>query len=401
MTPLKESNNVLETSANVVKRRHEGGVLFLRDNKRSRLDIPANLILDRKENLENTDGESLSPATPVSPYLPQDLPKISEEKSIKLPNSLKVKTEQKQVPPFKKELLSPLQKITNPEKNISTETFPSPKKRKFKKEKSVSPNAQSIVASPISKTELLSPAKKPSSAKISPGKMKSPVKAKSSQIEKQVIKKSNQGSEGKISSNGGKNSKEFSPKASSIKKSPCTPQTKAFMGSPKVKELKPMKKKKMAKESAENGKSSHDAEKKPSSSSLNTPKLMIKLLPKSDRSSSLPKSSTMEKKVLTTPVKVKTANSPASSKSLSTKVKALESETVVKSEKFKHSSASLDIGVLKKEHSKKKKKKKDKGKEKSVRKEKHKVFLPSYPLNPASSSFKIFYCPELILSLNA
>ncbi|CAB3990082.1 transcription initiation factor TFIID subunit 3 [Paramuricea clavata] len=373
-TPLKESSNVMESSDNVaVKRRHEGGMLFPRDNKRSRFDIPANLSLEKKENLENTDAESLSPATPVSPYLPQDLPKIPEEPA-KAPSFIKAKAVQKQ-------MVLPLQKLTPPEKKTKTETSPSSKKPKIKKEKSISPKVQNIVASPSSKSEMLSPVKKPSSTKNSPSaKKKSPMNVKSPVVEKQIIKKSpNKGSENKAPTFSSKSSpsKELLSKAIPAKKSPSIVEGKKDVGSPKVKgrEFKPMKKKKLITDEMDKGTSAHNADKTTSSPSLNTPKLMIKLLPKSDQARESPKSSPVEQKISTTPVKVKTASSPSSTKALIMKPKT--SEGVVKSEKkSKISSESLEIAVLKKEHSKKKKKKKDKDKdkdkEKSIRKEKRK-----------------------------
>ena len=372
----------METGDNgALKRHYEGSVLFRRDNKRLRLDVPPNLILEKKENIENTDGESLSPATPVSPYLPQDLPKIPEEPA-NPPSLPKVKTEPKQLPILKKEMALPLQKLTPPEKKTKLETSPSSKKAKVKKEKSISPSMQNIVASSSSKSEQSSPVKKPSNMKHSPSsKMKSPPAVKSPMVEKQVIKKSsNKGNENKAPSFSSKvsPSKELSSKVVPTKKSPSIVLGKKDAVSPKVKEreFKPLKKKKIITEEVNKGKSTHDVDKTTSSGSTGTPKLMIKFLPKLDERVESPKSSSVEQKISTSPVKVKTTSSSPSIKALSMKPMTSASEINVKSgKKLKISSESLDIAQLKKEHSKKKKKKKDKDKdkEKSVHKEKRKV----------------------------
>ena len=386
-TPLKESNNVMESSDNVaVKRLHDAGALFPRNNKRSRLDIPANLILDKKENIENADGDSLSPATPVSPYLPQDLPKLPEEPA-KPASFLKAKTEQKALlsPSMKKEMVLPIQKLTPPEKKTKTETSPSSKKPKLKKEKSVSPKVQNILKSSSPKTELPSPVKKLSTTKNSPStKKKSPMNVKSPIVEKQVIKKSpNKGSETKTPALISKSSpaKELPPKSIAIKKSPSIVEAKKEIGSPKVKdrEYKALKKKKIILDETNKGRSSQDGDKTTSSPSTSTPKLMIKLLPKPDDES--PKSSPVGQKKLMSPMKIKTEGNPLSFKALNIKAKASETESAVKSEKkLKIASESLDVAVLKKEHSKKKKKKKDKDKdkEKGNRKEKRKVATVIY-----------------------
>ena len=375
----------MESSENgALKRLHDGGV---RSSKRPRLDIPANLILDKKENIENTDGDSLSPATPVSPYLPQDLPKLPEE-SAKPSSFTKAKTEHKPLMPasIKKEMVLPIQKVTPPEKKTKIETSPSSKKPKVKKEKSISPTVQNILRSPSPKTELLSPVKKLSASKNSPSpKKKSPMNVKSPIVEKQVhvVKKSpSKGSENKTPSRINKISpvKDLPSNVIAMKKSPSIVEVKKVAGSPKVKEreFKSIKKKKMIKEEANRGKSSQDEEKTTGSLNINTPKLMIKLLPKSGEAGESTKSSPVAQKTSTTAVKVKTEGSSLSIKTLSIKAKASDSESVVRSEKkLKLTSESLEIGVIKKEHSKKKKKKKDKDKdkEKGNRKEKRKVYL--------------------------
>ncbi|XP_028409364.1 transcription initiation factor TFIID subunit 3-like [Dendronephthya gigantea] len=380
-TPLKESNNVMDTSDNVaVKRRHEIGVLFPNDNKRSRLDIPANLILEKKENVENTDGESLSPATPVSPYLPQDLPKLTEE-PVKPASTTKVKTEPKQLPNLTKEMVLPLKKLTPPpEKKVKSESSPSPKKPKTKKEKSISPNVQNKAALSSPKTDVLSPIKSPLSVKNSTaGKIKSPIKSPLS--EKQVVKKTNKSNEHKASFLGSKGSPstETSSKTFS-KKPPQKPvvEAKKDLVSPKIKdrEFNPAKKKKKTSVETDSGKSSRDAEKTKSVLSASTPKLMIKL-PKSEQHSESPKYSPVKPKIITTPVKAKTPSSPSPTKAIGLKTKSFEGESTTKSEKkLKISGDSLEFAILKKEHSKKKKKKKDKDKdrekEKSVHKEKRK-----------------------------
>lgn len=372
----------METGDNgALKRHYEGSALFRRDRKRSRLDMPANLILEKKENIENTDGESLSPATPVSPYLPQDLPKIPEEPT-NPPSLPKVKTEEKQLPILKKEMTLPLQKLTPPEKKTKVEISSSPKKPKVKKEKSISPSVANIVASSSPKSELSSPVKKLSHTKQSPSsKMKSPSNIKSPMVEKQIIKKSsNKSNENKAPSFGSKvsPSKELSSKATPTKKSPSIVVAKKDVVSPKVKEreFKPLKKKKKISEVEDKGKSPNDSNKTTSSRSTGTPKLMIKLLPKLDERVESSKSSPVEQKISTSPVKVKTTSSSPSIKALSLKPVTSGSEINVKSEKkLKMSSESSDIAQLKKEHSKKKKKKKDKDKdkEKSIHKEKRKV----------------------------
>ena len=381
LTPLKESSNVMDVSDNVaVKRRHEVGVLFPRDNnKRSRLDIPANLILEKKENVENTDGESLSPATPVSPYLPEELPKPTEEPA-KPPSVTKVKTEPKQLPNLSKDMVLPLQKLTQPlEEKVKSETSPSQKKPKVKKEKSISPYVQNKPALSSPKTEVSSPMKSPPSVKKSPStKTKSPIK--SPLAEKQVIKKTGKSSEQKASFLGtkGSPSTEIPSKAVSTKKSPSVGEAKKDLVSPKVKdrEFTPVKKKKKTSIETDSGKSSRDAEKTKSASSASTPKLMIKLLPKSEQHSESLKYSSVKPKISTAPAKAKTPSSPSPTKAIGLKSKTFENDSTAKSEKkLKISVDSLEFAILKKEHSRKKKKKKDKDreKEKGTHKEKRKV----------------------------
>ena len=356
-SPLKESKHVLETSHSVLGKRAHNGPMFLPQNKRVRPDIPANLNFEKKENLENTDGESLSPATPVSPYLPQEIPKVPDEPA---KVEIRPKVEPKKPLSLAKEMVLPLKKLTPPDKKAKLETSPT-KKPKTKNEKSASPKVTKKL--PISSPRAELPSQKAKTEKQSPHKLQSPIKSKSPVVEKPpVVSKS-------VSAKSLK--KQESPLASPIKGSPLkknVPSSAAkkqsnspVVGKPQVDKHAKKKKGKTLDETDPVKSTRQDI---PKNEGLSTPKLMIKLLPKADSTKSSPgesKSSVSKKK---------TPKTPETKKKMKKKIKASENENIAEPtvSKVKISSSLLQMGA-KKEHGKKKKKKKDKDKDK---REKHK-----------------------------
>lgn len=353
-SPLKELNHVLETSCNVSGKRPHDTPMFLPQSKRVRPVIPANLNFEKKENLENTDGESLSPATPISPYVPQEIPKVPDEPA---KEEVKVKIEPKKPSSIAKEMVLPLKKLTPPEKKTKLETS-SPKKPTIKIEKCASPKVTKklLASSPLSD----SPSRKVKTEKLSPQKLKSPMKSRSPVVEKPAVvakivpEKSSKKQQSPLTS---------PVKGSPLKKKQSSVGARKECGSPvvgKSKDDKHAKKKKgKAPDETDAAKSTHHDV--PSSEGLSTPKLTIKLLPKAD---ARPDSSKLKPVALKSSVSPKkTPKTPESKKKIKLKVKALESENIAEPVgKVKISSNLMETGV-KKEHGKKKKKKKDKDKE--------------------------------------
>lgn len=393
--PLKETSNVMELSESVsIKRRRNDGVIVQRDVKRSRFDFPDSLLLEKKENLDNTDGESLSPATPVSPYLPQEI--------LKVPEVSKQATKEK--------LLSP--KSTPPETKRRTEVSLTTKKAKINKEKSGSP----ISAKASPKTPLLSPTKStiPASHGSPVTKVKPLLKTKSPKIEKKLVTKppvqnrdantdlSPMAKAGLSSKNNTIHSRKVSPEIGEKRKDFSSPKTKESIKSLKTKEYikspktKESVKSPKAKESTKSPKTKEstkspqmkeltkskkfvakgssklpldDADGRSDTPHVNTPKLMIKLLPKAE--DTLDSKGPAEKKTSVSSLS-KSPNTPDTKAT-----KALKSEHHIKSENMMVSSHAIDPSTAKKEHSKKKKKKKDKDKDRQKlgHKEKRKVLF--------------------------